>query len=110
MKLLVIRTEILYNIVEKDSIGVCKLEDVLIKELVGMSGSILIAISMMFKTTTDKGVKWLRIFNLLGSIVFVIYGIILPAYSTIILNAVCVVLNIVGLVKICQKIKEGNNK
>lgn len=96
--------------IEKDSIGVCKLKDVLINELVGMSGSILIAISMMFKTTTDKGVKWLRIFNLLGSIVFVIYGIMLPAYSTIILNAVCVVLNIVGLVKICQKIKKENNE
>lgn len=86
------------------------MENVLINELVGMSGSVLIAISMMFKTTTDKGVKWLRIFNLLGSIVFVIYGIMLPAYSTIILNAVCVVLNIVGLVKICQKIKKENSK
>lgn len=82
----------------------------MINELVGMSGSVLIAISMMFKTTTDKGVKWLRIFNLLGSIVFVIYGIMLPAYSTIILNAVCVVLNIVGLVKICRKIKKENSK
>ena len=96
--------------IEKDSMGVCKLEDVLINEFVGISGSILIAISMMFKTTTDKGVKWLRMFNLLGSIVFVVYGIMLPAYSTIILNTVCVVLNIVGLAKICQKIKEQNNK
>lgn len=110
MKLLVIRVEIIYNMIEKDSMGVCKLEDVLINELVGMSGSVLIAISMMFKTTTDKGVKLLRIFNLLGSIVFVIYGIMLPAYSTIILNAVCVVLNVVGLVKICQKIKKEKNK
>ena len=110
MKLLVIRVEIIYNMIEKDSIGVYKLKDVLINELVGMSGSILIAISMMFKTTTDKGVKWLRIFNLLGSIVFVVYGIMLPAYSTIILNAVCVVLNIVGLVKICQKIRKENSK
>ena len=86
------------------------MEDVLIKELVGMSGSVLIAISMMFKTTTDKGVKWLRIFNLLGSIVFVVYGIMLPAYSTIILNLVCVVLNVKGLVNIIQKIRKSKNK
>ena len=85
------------------------MEDILINEIVGVLGSILIAISMMFKTTTDKGVMWLRIFNLIGSIVFVIYGILLPAYSTIILNCICVVLNIVGLVKIVQKIK-GNKK
>lgn len=83
------------------------MEDILINEIVGVLGSILIAISMMFKTTTDRGVMWLRIFNLIGSIVFVIYGILLPAYSTIILNCICVILNIIGLIKIVQKIKEN---
>ena len=84
------------------------MNDVILNEIVGISGSILIAISMVFKTETDRGVMLLRIFNLLGSIVFVVYGFMLPAYSTIILNFVCVILNIVGLVKIIKKIK--NNK
>lgn len=86
------------------------MNEVLVNELVGITGSALIAISMMFKTTTDNGVKWLRIFNLIGSIVFVIYGIMLPAYSTIILNLVCVVLNVKGLVNIIQKIRKSKNK
>ena len=81
---------------------------VILNEIVGISGSILIAISMVFKTETDRGVMLLRIFNLLGSIVFVVYGFMLPAYSTIVLNFICVILNIVGLVKIIKKIK--NNK
>ena len=84
------------------------MNDVILNEIVGISGSILIAISMVFKTETDRGVMLLRIFNLLGSIVFVVYGFMLPAYSTIILNFICVILNIVGLVKIVKKIK--NNK
>ena len=72
-----------------------------------MLGSVFVAISMTFKTTTDKGVMWLRIFNLIGSFVFVIYGIVLPAYSTIILNLVCVVLNVIGLVNIVKKIRNS---
>ena len=86
------------------------MNEILVNEIVGISGSILIAISMVFKTTTDKGVMYLRIFNLLGSIVFVVYGFMLPAYSTIVLNCVCVVLNIVGLVKIIQKIRKERHK
>lgn len=82
------------------------MDDVLINELVGITGSILISISMMFKTTTDKGVKWLRIFNLLGSIVFLIYGILLPAYSTIILNSICIFLNVKELISIIRKINK----
>ena len=81
------------------------MNELLLKEIVGMTGSILVAISMMCKTTTDKGVMWLRIFNLIGSLIFVVYGIMLPAYSTIILNCICVVLNMVGLINIIKKIK-----
>ena len=86
------------------------MNEVLLNEIVGISGSILIAISMVFKTETDRGVMLLRIFNLLGSIVFVVYGFMLPAYSTIILNCICVVLNIVGLVRIIQKIRKEKHK
>lgn len=83
------------------------ISDLFLKECVGMLGSVFVAISMTFKTTTDKGVMWLRIFNLIGSFVFVIYGIVLPAYSTIILNLVCVVLNVIGLVNIVKKIRNS---
>lgn len=78
--------------------------DIVFYECVGIIGSILVAISMVFKTTTDKGIKWLRIFNLLGSVVFVVYGMMLPAYSTVILNLFCIVFNLKGLIEIIKKI------
>ena len=77
------------------------------KEVVGIIGSILVVISMMFKTTTDKGVLLLRIFNLMGSIVFVVYGVLLPAYSTVVLNLICVVLNTIGIVGTAKKIRNS---
>ena len=57
------------------------MNDTLFKEVVGIIGSILVVISMMFKTTTDKGVLLLRIFNLMGSIVFVVYGLSPTKYN-----------------------------
>lgn len=83
------------------------MNDTLFKEVVGIIGSILVVISMMFKTTTDKGVLLLRIFNLMGSIVFVVYGVLLPAYSTVVLNLICVVLNTIGIVSIANKIRSS---
>ena len=83
------------------------MNDTLFKEVVGIIGSILVVISMMFKTTTDKGVLLLRIFNLMGSIVFVVYGVLLPAYSTVVLNLICVVLNTIGIVGTAKKIRNS---
>lgn len=83
------------------------MNDTLFKEVVGIIGSVLVVISMMFKTTTDKGVLLLRIFNLMGSIVFVVYGVLLPAYSTVVLNLICVVLNTIGIVGTAKKIRNS---
>ncbi len=67
-------------------------------ELVGIFATVIILIAMSIKTTTYKGDVWMRIINLIGSAVFVVYGVLLPAISTAILNAALVVVNIVHLV------------
>ena len=67
-------------------------------ELVGIFATVIILIAMSIKTTTYKGDVWMRIINLIGSVVFVVYGVLLPAISTAILNAALVVVNIVHLV------------
>jgi len=56
-------------------------------EVMGIIAGGLIAISMLFKTSTTKQTILLRLFNLLGSIAFVIYGILLPAIATALMNA-----------------------
>ena len=70
----------------------------MIIELVGIFATVIILIAMSIKTTTYKGDVWMRIINLIGSAVFVVYGVLLPAISTAILNAALVVVNIVHLV------------
>ena len=62
-------------------------------EVIGISSTILILVSMLFKTTTIKGSLLMRALNLVGSMVFVVYGILLPAISTAVLNGCLVIVN-----------------
>lgn len=75
-------------------------------ELIGLSGSLLILVSMLYKSNTRRGNIAMRVWNLLGSIIFVVYGCLLPAYSTIILNVVMIILHIYHLIVL---FKEGDN-
>ena len=70
----------------------------IIIEAIGILATLLILVSMSFKTTSIKGSIWMRTLNIVGSVVFVIYGCLLPAYSTAILNACLVVVNAYHLV------------
>lgn len=62
-------------------------------ELVGIASTLLILVSMLFKTTTLKGSIFMRVLNLAGSVIFVVYGCLLPAISTAVLNAGLVIIN-----------------
>ena len=68
-------------------------------EIVGIVASLFVVISMCFKTTLFKGTIIMRIINGLGSIVFVVYGALLPAIATLITNACVFVINLFYLVK-----------
>ncbi|MBE5755405.1 MAG: hypothetical protein E7341_01830 [Clostridiales bacterium] len=76
-------------------------------ELIGISSTVLILISMLFKTTTIKGSILMRSLNIAGSVVFVVYGCLLPAISTAVLNAALVIINTYHLVLL---IKESKNQ
>lgn len=67
-------------------------------EIIGLIGSLLIVFSMIFKTTSFKGTLCMRILNSVGSIFFVIYGFLLPAYATAITNSLLLILNIIYLI------------
>ena len=76
-------------------------------ELIGISSTVLILISMLFKTTTIKGSILMRSLNIAGSVVFVVYGCLLPAISTAVLNAALVIVNTYHLILL---IKESKNQ
>ena len=63
-------------------------------EIFGIIGSILILASISF-----KNILYLRVFNLVGSIFFVVYGALISAWSTIVLNAVTILINIFYIIK-----------
>ena len=80
-------------------------------EIVGIAASAIVLFSMSFKTTTFKGTICMRIINLVGSVVFTLYGILLPAYATAIMNAILFFINIFYLVKetLDYKKRKSNN-
>ena len=69
--------------------------------LLGLLASIVVLISMCFNTRTHRGEKLMRSLNFVGSILSVIYGIILgPAgFGMIILNGTLTFVNLFYLIK-----------
>lgn len=69
--------------------------------LIGLLASIIVLVSMCFNTRTNKGELWMRTLNLVGSVISVIYGLMLGAagFGMILLNGILVMVNIYYLVK-----------
>lgn len=64
-------------------------------ELLGLSASVVIFISFIF-----KDVKWIRILNAVGSFIFVIYGIQIGSLSVTVLNGGALLVNIYHLIRL----------
>ena len=67
-------------------------------ELLGYLASILIAISLMMRSLNK-----LRIINLVGSLLFTVYGFTIGAYPVAALNAFIVLVNVYYLQKAFKK-------
>ena len=74
-------------------------------EVIGIIAGMLILFSTMCPTLSFKGSMWLRSINIIGSAVFVVYGILLPAIATAVTNAGIIIINVVH---ICLLIKNRN--
>ncbi len=70
-------------------------------EYAGYIASILIAVSMFMKDIIK-----LRLINLIGSAVFVVYGLAIKAYPVAFTNIIIIITNIYYLVKLCKNKKE----
>lgn len=79
----------------------------MIIEIIGILATLLILASMCFKTTSYKGSFWMRTINIAGCVVFMVYGIFLPAISTAILNGALVIVNTYHLIMLI-KMKNSN--
>lgn len=68
-------------------------------EIIGLIASIMVVASMVFKTTTFRGTILMRVLNLVGSVFFIVYGFLLPAYATAITNCCVFALNVFYIFK-----------
>ena len=61
-------------------------------ELIGLTGTVLILIG--FLSNSEKSI---RLFDMAGSFLFVIYGALMGAYSNVVLNGTLILVHIVKL-------------
>jgi hypothetical protein len=63
-------------------------------EIIGLLGTLFVLLSFLM-----KDLKKVRIINIIGAVLFVVYGVLINAYSTWILNGVLIIIHIIFLVK-----------
>ena len=76
-------------------------------EIIGIASTLIVLVSMLFKTTTLKGSIIMRSLNLAGSVVFIVYGCLLPAISTAVLNGALVIINGYHLILLLKENKKN---
>lgn len=63
-------------------------------EIIGLIGTLIVLISYTFTKT-----KYIRIVNCIGSVFFIVYGILVSAFSTALLNSACLVIHTIKLIQ-----------
>lgn len=73
-------------------------------EWLGILGTIFILVAFV-----QKGELRIRVLDLIGAILFVIYGITIASFSTIILNVALVIIQIIFIVRLKEELSNGKN-
>ncbi len=74
------------------------LESRFVIELIGYIGTALVIISMLMTSLVR-----LRILNICGSLISIIYGILVQTYPTVLLNTVLIAVNLAQLIRVSRK-------
>ena len=75
-------------------------------EIIGLVASVFIIMCSVVKSHTIKGNIVMRALNTIGSILFVVYGFVLGAWSTMITNCVITLLSVYYLIKLLIEFKK----
>lgn len=67
-------------------------------ELIGLCGTVFILIAFLFNSERE-----IRIFDMIGSVLFVIYGALIGAYSNVVLNGALIIVHIIKLQRMRMK-------
>ena len=63
-------------------------------EAIGIAGTLFVLLSFLM-----KDIRTVRIINIVGAVLFVVYGLLIGALSTWLLNGILVIIHIVYLLK-----------
>lgn len=63
-------------------------------EIIGITGTLFVLLSFLMKDLTK-----VRVVNIVGAVLFVVYGLLINALSTWLLNAILVIIHIIYLIK-----------
>lgn len=74
------------------------IQNIMVREVFGVSASVFVLISMTMKSDSRKGNIRMRILNMIGSILFIVYGIWIGSFCTIFLNVICFATHIYYLI------------
>ena len=69
-------------------------------EIIGIISSVILFAAMSFPSTSKRNNIIMRILDAVGSLGFVIYGLLIPAWSTAILNFAMIIINIYNIIKL----------
>lgn len=75
------------------------------QEIIGLVASCFVLLSFLF-----KNILVIRIINLVGAIMFVVYGLLINAWSVWILNLGLTCIQIYYIIRICLNKKKENKK
>ena len=76
-------------------------------EIIGIIASIILIVAMSFRSTAPKKNILMRAINIVGSILFVVYGFLIPAYSTAGLNLAIIIINNIYIILEWRQIKNA---
>lgn len=68
-------------------------------ESIGMIASLFVLASMSIRSSSTKGNIIMRLVNMVGCVMFVIYGLLLPTYSTAMVNFFGFVIHLYYVIK-----------
>lgn len=71
-------------------------------ELLGYASSVMVALSLMM-----KDIVWLRVFNLIGCILFTTYGLLIDAMPVVVTNSFIACVNLYYLAKMAKSQARG---
>ncbi len=77
-------------------------QNVTLREALGIFASGFVLLSMTVKSDSRSGNIRMRLLNLTGSVLMILYGFWIGSFSTVLLNVICLITHVYYLIKLIK--------